>query len=210
MRSTNPSGGRISQLTVLSANLGAGENAMRAILTTAMILSGTVALAEDHSGQYFCYRSNAAGLLRKDDPQTTFAGKIDLPPTRQKFFITIAPIKRDPVDIDACAKSTQRYMELLRAGRSYEDFDGNFGYDLYRRAFMGNLCFAKDTLKLKYPDGKSGQDFWSYDLQFEFLGAGPPETFSFYGSGDFQQVERFDGGGIVVSEGHCEKIVPPN
>jgi hypothetical protein len=182
---------------------------MRAILTTAMILSGTVVLADDMSGQYFCYRSNAAGLFQQGDPQSIVAGKIDLPATRQKFFITIAPIKRTPFQIDFCASSVQRYMELLREGRSYEDHDRSMG-TIYSRNIIGNVCFAKDSLKLKYPDSKYGEDFWSYDLQFEFLGATPPERFLFYANNHFKQVEQFDSGTIVVSDGHCEKIVPPN
>lgn len=155
-------------------------------------------------GRYFCYVKNAAGLQYVDG-KFFHSGPVRFPENRQKFILTLSPIKRSELTGEFCEKSVQHFIAKLKSGKSYED-DDNEPATVARREFLGYECFTKDEIVIKY----SGIDFTprmrSYEQQFEFFGLVNGQWFSLYDDKSFRRGETFDGGNRIVSDGQCEKI----
>jgi hypothetical protein len=191
---------------------------MRPVVSVATILliahSAAARSPEDHkdmSGQYFCYYTGIAGIKREEGKPDYF-GRITLPENKQKFFIKVERIKRSPNEVEFCKNTVDRYLDDLREGQEYQDWDYNHHKEavLQQREWVGWKCFTKDTLSFKYPGEERSQEYRSYDLQFEFYGLSPSEWFQLFANGGFRRSEQFDSGTVAVEAGRCEKITSPN
>ena len=101
-------------------------------------------------------------------------GRIVFPQERNRFFITIEPIKRNPSEIETCKRSAVAFMEMLARGGAYQDHDKNMPNIVYPRRFLTWDCFTKDKLLVTLEGQERPQELRAYDLQFEFIGIAPP------------------------------------
>jgi hypothetical protein len=162
----------------------------------------------DMSGQYFCYVKGAGGLLR-DDKGARFTAT-NLPADRQRFFLTLRPVKLSDYDIKQCKRSAVTYLDDLANGIPFSDFDADTHSQKYlsSREFISRDCLAKDEILIKYSEKDKPVALRSYELQFEFYGVTIDEWFVFFQDASYQRSDIYDSGSIIMETGQCEKIAP--
>jgi hypothetical protein len=159
-----------------------------------LLLISTVTAQEERTGQYYCVTTVAAGITKKENA-ADYAGKISLPEKRQKFFVTIQRYERNATDAFFCKSAGQELQEkgiIQGTGRT----------GVFIRS-----CLTTHMLTVNY--GGDDTEVYRGNEPFFFQASFVGEVFHLYANNSFRRIEQFDSGSTVVSEGKCEKIVPP-
>jgi hypothetical protein len=138
----------------------------------------------------------------KKEGQPDVPARIDLPASRQKFFLTISRIKLNDTRVATCARVLQQAADAIRKNKTLLPQDSLDSYSLQR-------CTDSYDMQVKtLVEGEAGQTYQGAQ-PFFFKSAATLEAFNLYGNNRFTRVEEFDSGTVAISEGHCERIEPP-
>jgi hypothetical protein len=180
---------------------------MRSAVLSAMmtVCVGHVAMAGEQYGQYACFVDRSVGIIHHDS-QTAYAGQIALPGNRSSFSLTIQPVKQDEQTINLCKESVDYYMNILQNRLPYST-DTPFGRGIGPRTVIGNHCFTRDEIVMKYPIENKDKILRGYNdgLDSSHFSDVEGNWIEFFDASKFNAVVQYDNG-PVIEEGHCDKL----
>ena len=175
------------------------------LYAVAFLSVGNSALADEQYGQYACFVDRSVGIIHPDS-QSDYAGQIALPGNRSRFSLTVQPVKQDEQTINLCKESVDYYMNILQNRVPYST-DTPFSRGIGPRTVIGNRCFTRDEIVVKYPIENKDKILRAYNdgLDSSHFSDVEGNWLEFSNASRFSAVVHYDNG-AVLEEGHCDKL----
>jgi hypothetical protein len=175
------------------------------LFAVAMVSAANGASAGEQYGQYACVVDRSVGIIHHDS-QSDYAGLIALPGNRSQFSMTLQPIKQDEQTINLCKESIDYYLNILQHREPYST-NTPFSRGIGPRTVLGNRCFTRDEIVVKYPIENKDKILRGYNdgLDRSHFSDVEGNWLDFSDARRFSAVVQYDNG-PVLEEGHCDKL----